>query len=219
MEVHAATAKLDVARATAANDVKIRYAKKAAAVAEMTYRLNAEANQKVTGSVPRTELEKYRLEWERSLLEIEQNDFQFKIDGMDVRVKQADLDAANEEIDRRKVRAPIDGVVVELKRHRGEWVAAGDTLLRLLRMDRLRIKGFINAKEYSPAEVADRPVTVTVTLAHGRQETFAGKVRFVSPTIELGGDFRIYAEVLNRQENDHWLLQPGLIVDMTISLQ
>jgi multidrug efflux pump subunit AcrA (membrane-fusion protein) len=219
METRAAVAKLDVARETAVNDVKIRYAKKAAGVAEMTYRLNLEANQKVTGSVPRTEVERLRLEWERSLLEIEQNDFQHKIDGMDMRVRQAELDGANEEIERRKVRAPIDGVVVELKRHRGEWVAAGDTLLRLLRMDRLRIKGFINAKDYAPAEVVDRPVTVTVMLAHDRQETFTGKIRFVSPQLELGGDFRIYAEVLNRQENDQWLLRPGLIVDMTISLQ
>ena len=58
---------------------------------------------------------------------------------------------------RRKVRAPIDGVIVELKRHRGEWVAAGDTLLRLLRMDRLRIEGFINAKDYVPGRSGRPP--------------------------------------------------------------
>jgi hypothetical protein len=86
-------------------------------------------------------------------------------------------------------------------------------------MDRLRIQGFINANKYSPAEVANRPVTVTVELAHGRQESFVGKVTFVSPMVELGGDFRIYAEVLNRQENDQWLLRPGQNANMTINIR
>jgi len=219
MEVRAASAKLDVAHETAVNDVKRRYSIAAALVAEFTFLKNTEANKKVPGSVPATEVERLRLDWDRSKLEIEQNEFQHKIDVMDVRVKQAELDAANEGIERRKVRAPIDGVIVELKRHRGEWVAAGDTLLKLLRMDRLRIEGFINAKDYAPGEVVDRPVTVTVMLARDRQETFVGKVRFVSPQVEPGGDYRIYAEVLNRQENDQWLLRPGLNADMTINLQ
>jgi macrolide-specific efflux system membrane fusion protein len=219
MEARAATAKLDVARETAINTVKVRYAIAAAGVAEFTYKKNEEANTKVAGSVPRTEIERLRLDWDRSKLEIEQNEFQRKIDGMDMRVKQAELDAANEEIERRKVRAPIDGVIVELKRHRGEWIVGGDPLLKLLRMDRLRIEGFINAKDYAPLELDDRPVTVTVSLARDRQETFVGKVCFVSPLVEPGGDFRIYAEVLNRQENDHWLLRPGLNADMTISLR
>jgi macrolide-specific efflux system membrane fusion protein len=219
MDARAAQAKLDVAEVTASNDVKIRYAIAAAGVAEFTFLKNAEANQKVAGSVPKTEIERLKLEWSRSKLEIEQNEFQRKIDGMDVRVRQAELEVANEEIERRKIKAPIDGVIVELKRHRGEWVQPGDPLLRLLRMDRLRIEGFINANKYSPAEVANHPVTVTVDLAHGRQESFIGKVSFVSPLVEPGGDFRIYAEVLNRQENDQWLLRPGQNANMTIKIQ
>jgi hypothetical protein len=34
-----------------------------------------------------------------------------------------------------------------------------------------------------------------------------------------GGVFRIWAEVTNREENNHWVLGPGLPADMLIDLR
>ena len=50
-------------------------------------------------------------------------------------------------------------------------------------------------------------------------EQFAGKVVFVNPTIEASGNCRIWAEVDNRQQHGHWLLQPGMEAQMTIELR
>jgi hypothetical protein len=67
--------------------------------------------------------------------------------------------------------------------------------------------------------VDGRPVTATVRLAHGRRESFSGKVVFVSPEVEAGGQYRYWAEVDNRKTGEHWLLRPGLMAEVTIHLK
>jgi len=69
-----------------------------------------------------------------------------------------------------------------------------------------------------PNEVAGKPVTVRVKLARGQEETFFGRVDFASPTVPAGGQFRVCAEVENRQQDGHWLLGRGMTAEMTIHL-
>jgi multidrug efflux pump subunit AcrA (membrane-fusion protein) len=109
--------------------------------------------------------------------------------------------------------------VVELKAREGEWVQAGDTVMRLVRVDLLRVEGYLNANEYRQSEIQGRPVDVAVTLAHGQKETFPGRVVFVKPLVQAGGEVLIRAEIKNRQENGVWLLDPGMNAEMTIQLR
>ena len=69
-----------------------------------------------------------------------------------------------------------------------------------MRLDRLRVEGFLERHGISSrTKSPDRPVTVTVTLARGRSETFPGKIVFVNPLVEADGEFRVRAEVQNRK--------------------
>jgi multidrug efflux pump subunit AcrA (membrane-fusion protein) len=115
-------------------------------------------------------------------------------------------------LNRRMIVAPVSGVVVDLYRHVGEWVKPGDPVLRILRIDRLKVEGYLNAAEHG-SEVSGRLVTVTATLPGGRTEQFHGKIVFVSPEVEaVKKDFRVVAEVVNRD----MLLRPGLDATLTI---
>lgn len=219
LQHEAALQKLQSARELSKNDINVRFANAAAKVAEAKVLQAEEANRKVSGTISFGELLELRLTHEKFLLEIEQSKFKMFTDGLDANVREAEARLAAEDLNRRRIESPLDGVVVEVKRHRGEWVQPGDVVMRVVRVDRLRIEGFLNAANYSAADVDGRPVAVHVTLAHGRQETFRGKVVFVSPQVEAGGEFRVWAELLNRQENEHWLLRPGLTADMTIELK
>ena len=219
IELKGALYKWDVDKQKASNDINVRYADKGAKVSEHAYLQKLEANRKVSGTVSDIEVEQTKLEWEKFVLQIEQSKFEMVVAGLEAKVKEAEADAARDSMERRKIRAPLDGVVVELKKHVGEWVVAGDPVLRVFRMDRLWIEGFLKADEYSPGEIDQRPVTVRVTLAHGRTEDFHGQVIFVNPQIEPGGEFRIRAEVYNRAENGNWMLQPGHTAEMTIHLK
>ena len=90
--------------------------------------------------------------------------------------------------------------------------------MRLMRLDLLRVEGLLDAKEYRPSELQDRPVQVVVTLPHGQKESFSGKVVFVKPMVE-GRKFAVRAEVQNRREGGFWILCPGQTADMTIQLK
>ena len=127
--------------------------------------------------------------------------------------KGAEADAADEAIRRRQIRSPLDGVVSQVTPHLGEWVKPGDSVLHILRMDRLQVEGFFKARQYPQAEIRDRPVTVTLEWAnHAEPVQFSGRIVFVSPQEEAGNEYRIKAEVENRLvpgSNDEWLLHPG----------
>ncbi len=219
MQHRVAQLELKVAHEKAANDINVRYATAASKVAEAEYQQAVDANQKVSGSVPLAEVRRLLLTHNRSELQIEQAKLDLRVSGLEAQVRQAEVEAALENVGRRHITAPLDGEVVRIYRHAGEWVQPGDPVMHVMRMDRLKIEGFLNAKDYSQAEIDGRLITATVELARGRRETFQGKVVFVSPLVEAGGEFRVWAEVLNRQQNDDWLLSPGLAAEMTIHLK
>ena len=72
---------------------------------------------------------------------------------------------------------------------------------------------------YDPAEIENRPVTVTIDLAHGRQATFPGKVVFVRPSEEAGGTFLVRGEVTRPEGSTTWSLRPGMSARMTIQVR
>ncbi|MEN6556767.1 MAG: HlyD family efflux transporter periplasmic adaptor subunit [Thermoguttaceae bacterium] len=211
--------KLKAAKKQAEDDTAIRYAQAAALVAEAEYEQAMDANKRVAGVVPQADVRRLLLTHRQMVLSIEKSEKEREIAGYQAQVSEAELRAADAELKNYRLVSPLDGEVIELSRHEGEWVQAGDPIMRLLRLDRLRVEGFLNAKEYSPAELENRPVRVVVTLARGRQEMFPGKIVFVKPLIQAGNQFLVRAEVQNRRQNNAWVLRPGMNVDMTIELQ
>ena len=95
-------------------------------------------------------------------------------------------------------------------RHAGEWVEPGETMLRLIRVDRLRAEGFVNAAKIR-GELKGAPVTLMVTMPDKTTVEFPGKVVFVSLEVDpVNGQQRIWAEV----ENKDLKLRPGLKASM-----
>ena len=219
IECEAARFKWQVSKLKSENDISVRYSLATADVAETEVKKNLEANQKVAGAVPEINILEAKLKVTEAKLKAEQDRFTMKTDGIEAQGHKAEMDGAQENINRRKIRSPLDGIVVDLRRHEGEWIQAGDPLLRVVRVDRLRVETYVPAADYSAADLSGRLVTVNVTLPHGREEAFYGKVVFINPQVETSGEFRVRVEVLNRKENNFWLLRPGLLAEMTIHLK
>jgi multidrug resistance efflux pump len=137
---------------------------------------------------------------------------------MTAEVRNAEVLAAEESIARRRIVAPFDGTVIEVYREAAEWVNAGDAVLRVVRMNRLRVDGFVNASEFNPTDVAGHRVTISIELARGRREPFEGQIVFVNPVVQVGNNYRVSAEVQNREEEGEPLLRPGMTVTMVIHL-
>ncbi len=131
---------------------------------------------------------------------------------MNTELKDSELAAASLNVERRRIVSPLDGMVVQVKRHQGEWVQAGESVVRVLRLDRLRAEGFVSSKQLGASAVG-RPVTVRVDLPERPKAAFVGKLVFVSPEVNpVNGQIRVWAEL----ENQDLLLRPGVAAEMTI---
>jgi len=211
--------KLDVANTEAGNDINKRYAEAAAAVAKAEVESAVAANRKAPGAVPQTEVNRLLLQHRQFLLQIEQAAHELGIAKVTVLVREAELKAAAEDVSRLQITASLDGVVEKVYRRKGEWVQPGEPVMKLLRMNRLWIEGFVDGTRYTPADVRGRDVTVTVALP-GRREQFQGKVVFASSVVEAGPQFLVKAEVDNRLDPaGNWVLRSGLNATMAIELR
>lgn len=219
MQQRVAQFELQVAREEAESDVGIRYARATEAVARQEYYQAVEANKKVAGAVPEAEVRRLVLKQNEAALSIEQAEMRRRIAALESRVSEAKVEAAGVSIERRRITAPLDAMVMKVHHREGEWVQPGMQVIHLVKLDRLWIEGSLKAKQYTPAEVYSRPVTVRVSLAGGREETFQGQVVFAKPIIEADDTFLVRAEIANRQENGFWLLSPGMPAEMTVHLK
>lgn len=213
-----AQAEHDQAIAKAGSDVDVRYSQKAQAVAQKASEKAEQSHKNVPGSVTDVERDRLRLEWEKSGLQIEQAQLERTLADLAARAKDVEVRTADINIKRRLVTAPLDGEVVDVQGNLGEWMQVGAPLAHIVRTDKLRVEGYVDAAKWDPEQVRGRPVTVEVTLANDRKERFEGRISFVSPLVESGGDYRVFAEVPNRQSSgsDEWLLRAGQTATMTI---
>ena len=217
-EKQKASAEHDQAIAKAKSDVDVRYSVAAEKVAEAEVEKAVASNRRIPGSVTQVELARLQLNQKKSELQIEQAQLERQLSALDAQSKEVEVLAAENRIGRRQIASPIDGMIVQVYPHLGEWMQPGDPLARVVRTDKLRVEGYVDSSKYEPSMVHNRPVTVSVMFADEREESFKGRIVFVSPLVEPGGDFRVWAEVENRQAKDsvEWLLRAGQTATMTI---
>ncbi len=208
MSVEVSEAKLKAAERKAANDVNIRYAKAAKDVAYQEIVRADAANKRVPATVPEAEYQRYLLSHKQAELQIEQATHDYMVAKYDMQVQHVELKAAELGVTRRMINAPTDGIVLERFRHQGEWVKPGDPLLRLARLDVVRLKFQLDARQVPMAGVRGRNVTITAPLLPGK--SFHGKVTFVDPVLIAGSKYQVWVEIQNVQENGEWQLKPAM---------
>jgi multidrug resistance efflux pump len=214
-----AEAEYNAAQKKADSDADIRAAKKLERAAFFEWQKNLEANKGSQGAVSAVEVMHSQYQHEHAELAIEQNENEKVINGFTAKAKAAEMESARESIKGREVRAPFPGVVQKFFPHKGEWVKPGDPVVKLIRMDCLKVEGYLKVADFNPDDLMDRPVTVKVMLAEGREVSRAGKIVYVDPEVKSLREFMVRAEVENRPESGKWPLRPGLPAKMEIQLQ
>jgi multidrug resistance efflux pump len=211
-----ATLKYELATRQADDDTEVEAAKKKLDLTASEYDTNYKLYQK--GS-------KTRQEAQRSLYskQISTHELQAAINkkiqaALEAQAEMVNVNAAKDTIERNQIKSPVTGQVFKVVKDPGEWVNAGETIMRIAALDTLRVHGTISAEYYDPYEIDGKPVTVTATLARGRKVEFEGQV--VQTELEQRGNnlYLVVAEIKNRHEGDtdHWILQPQSRVDMQI---
>ena len=129
-------------------------------------------------------------------------------------IRQAEAEQARLGIERRQIRAAFDGTIVELARRVGEWVQPGEKVLRMVRLDRLRIEVMLppatDRRGLVGAAVVFEPIVSDQTVAGRNLE---GKIVFVDVKAQpVTNQVRVWAEV----ENPKNVLRAGATAKMTI---
>lgn len=209
---------LKVAEEQASSDASVKAADATIGVAREEYDDSKYMRRRSPNSVSEFEVRRLDLTHKRSVYQHENAQVEHRVDILTRDMRRAQLDAVQNEIDRRQVRAPIDGVVERRYRNPGEWVREGDPVYRVVRMDRLRVEGLVKADHFMPGDIENHSVKIEVQTPRG-VETFQGTIDFVSHLVDSSNHFLVYAEFENPQRaNGRWTVRPGLDAKLTILL-
>lgn len=204
------------AKKTAENTLSIQAAAKAYEVSLAEYEASMEANDHTPTTVTKTEVRRQKLQADRAKMQAELAAFELKVATLDARAKYKGYQRAAAALKRRQITSRINGVVAERYKHEGDWVQPGETVMRILQMDRLRIEGDIDGRVHARHEVIGRRVRIKVKLTGGGVENFEGKIIYASPIVE-SNEYEVRAEIDNRQHaNGSWLITPGLDAEMEL---
>src|SRR5205085_10747894 len=113
------------------------------------------ANQQHPNTVTEVEMKQKQFQWEKMILAVDQARKKKEVDGYTAAAKQAEKELAQIALERREIRAPLEGVVQEIKQHMGEWVKPGAPVIRLIHLDHLRVGGFLSGETYNPIDVTE----------------------------------------------------------------
>ncbi len=219
-----AQGELDVEREKAKSDAELELARRGVEVSKLEYDTNVEVRRKSPGAVSDTELRKFEFQWYRAQAQVKVAELDRVVAGLTTKVKEAQLEATGNELERRRIAAPFRGEVDEVKRQVGEWVQPGEPVVRLVQLDRLRVKFMVYASDVSPTDVRGKPVEITITTAGGRTEIVKGHIDSASSIIEVTGEFRVWCDIDNLKyvdpvsKQESWRIQPGSSASVVIDL-
>jgi RND family efflux transporter MFP subunit len=210
-----ARTEFEIARFKSENDVDRRFAKKSLEVAKSELSRSLDSATNFPKSISKTELDRLRLVVEKTDLSIEQADRDLREASLTKSLKEQSIEVATKQLADHQITAPISGMVVQVFRKPGEWLNKGDPVVRIVRLDRLRVEAFVDGARFA-ANLVDCPVTFTTQLPPGNVEgRFDGKITFVSPEVQpVNGQVRVWAEV----ENPKLTLRPGVRGTLAIQL-
>jgi RND family efflux transporter MFP subunit len=206
LAVDRAKLEAEIALRKSQNDADVRYAKISTEVARKELARSLETNERFPKTVSNTELDRQRLLVEQGDLQVKQAEHEHEVAVITYEIKQNEHRTALEELERRTLTAPLRGMVVEVHRRRGEWVQPGDMVVRVVRLDRLRVEGFLAAR-HARLELVGSKVKVKVAGPDGQMAEFPGQIVFVNPEIDpLNSQVRVWADV----DNAELKLRPGM---------
>jgi macrolide-specific efflux system membrane fusion protein len=213
MHFQRAAIELNLSKENSKNDVAIRSAKKELEFARAELSRLERASTGLPGSISKSQIEESKLRVGKAEFELEAAQHEARVNKLTEQLKEQELILCKHEVEVRRITAPVQGIVVDVLRHAGEWVEPGDKVVRIVRIDRLRAEGLIH-NDNVPADWRNVDATVSVGSAGKPERSAVGKIQFVSPEVNpVNGLVRISVEFDNPQNT----LKPGQRARITFS--
>lgn len=200
-----ATNDVDILKAKLSYDHKVRRLSKA-----------EQANEKLPGSVTKSELEQLAHDAEEARLSVEHAHLSRSIKQNAVELKAEQEAIAELQLNFRTIRAPISGTILDVKKQVGESISASEVAVRIVNLDRLRVVSHLELAIVDRLNVGDDVLFIPSRSSLVNHEVKA-KVTFINPELNAEeGIVEVWAEFDNRQ----WQLfggEPGRMVISAVS--
>lgn len=215
--VAVAKARLDIANAEAENVADLEVAVLAEEVTQEEWQRAVDANHSHAGTVTAADETNKRFEYERSKRAVMNARLQKRLAELTAHARKVELAAAETALARRQIEAPFDGLITDVHKRFGEWVEAGEQVVTLMRVDRLRVEGHLDLEKAHPSQIDGQPAVIVVTVGPN-EVTLDGHVAGFRSVV-VGKRYRVWAEVSNRKIGNQWLLLPGMKARVKIQLK
>jgi len=220
-EKEVAVKELESAKLKAEDDSQIRFSAASYEVASSVFNRSQELY--VKGVEPRDDWEKKQLEKIKAGFQIDVSKREQMINQAAVGVSTAKLNASLVQLELRTIKAPFSGVVASMQKERYDWVKAGEEVLRLVSLEKFRVKGTVRITD-SPNALEGAKARVLIPVGAGKVEQIDGIVGFVSPESQGTGarndgtqDYTVWVEIPNRQVDGKYLFRGTMdaVVEIT----
>jgi macrolide-specific efflux system membrane fusion protein len=195
------------------SEIRREYAVANFEAAKAAYRQVVEANLRSPKAVSQAELDRRELEMKAARLSIKNEEHQRSVSEISVHKEEAEFKLASAIAMRHKIRSPIDGVVAERMKEIGEFVQAGEEVVKIVRLDRLRAVGHIPLQLMTPSQAKGRSVNITVDVGNQPYQV-SGTIYHSDTTITAANQFDVWVEF---QNPEGFPIRPGMIGRMTIN--
>ena len=209
-ELEVAQKQLETARIIAAQEANLLFSEAARELAFEEFQNERELFRK--GSTTENALKRKQLEAQKTKFSVDMALDERKKYELEAAIAEQQVHASQVKLGLSKVLAPFDGIIVERKRDLGEWIRAGEPVVRLLHMDEMRVEALVPLQGVSLQSLEGAEMLIRA--AQGPFEAKA-RVEFVSPELDIDS-VRVTTRVLNQQVGGSWLLRDGMKADVQI---
>lgn len=207
-QMNAAEKEYEIAKIESANDVDLRFARVSSKVNQAVLERSKAANLQYKKALSKTEIERLRLELQRSCLSLEQAERTSRTNLLNEQLKGEQVAIAEIQLSNRTISAPISGLVTEVSIEKGEWVNSGQPIARIVNTDKLRFTGFVDSREILPSAIAESASLIVdfkgdidSDEAKDSTDDVDVTVTFVNPEIDpASGLYEVRAEVDNSEQ-------------------
>lgn len=214
-ELAVAETELSAAEKQAEQTAEVEYAEEASRVSDAEYQDAYELYQK--GSANYSEARRKQLEKNRARLGIEVAKVKHEQEILAADVAREKVKASKVKLSLYQVIAPYDGVIVQRLHDAGEWIRAGEPILKLVHLNELKVETFVPIENISVGSLQGAPMKVAVRLNSQDVATYETQVEVVSAEIE-SRRVRVSARIQNQQARGAWLLRDGMTADVEITV-
>lgn len=195
---------LNLAQQKSNSDIDVLVTTKSAAVAENEYHRAMDANRSVPNTYPPNEIDRLKLVFERSQLEVRRAHELREQLTVQTQLAKNHVDEIRTTLRKHVMNAPTQGVIASVEHRAGEWVEPGTPIATIVNLERLRVEGFVKETDAGRIEIGD--MAEVIVQQRDTAIKLGGTVVFVSPDINSVSDLvRVFVDV----DNTGGHLRPG----------